>query len=152
MIKNKDIIQGVKELILENKSLLKENKRYKALEIKGIGEGLLLKKEDINGVQVILDKLSLDMASMKSLSMDLRRLESSLALLLASECDNKVFLSLMVTDDLIEKGIDASDIIKILAPYIHGGGGGSSSFASAGGSNAKGINEAFSKFKEIIGK
>ena len=151
MIKNKDIVQGIKELILENKSLLKENKRYKALEIKGIGEGLLSKKEDINGVQVILDKLSLDMASMKSLSIDLRRLESSLALLLASESDNKVFLSLMVTDDLIEKGIDASDIIKSLAPYIHGGGGGSSSFASAGGSNATGIDEAFSKFKEIIG-
>ena len=33
-----------------------------------------------------------------------------------------------------------------------GGGGGSSSFASAGGSNATGIDEAFSKFKEIIGK
>ena len=57
----------------------------------------------------------------------------------------------MLTDDLLAKGMDAVVIIRQIAKEINGGGGGQPFFATAGGTNSSGINNALNKAKEIIG-
>ena len=107
LIKNTDLIQGIKDLIQENKTLSKRIEKYKSLVLSSLEKEILLKREEVRGIGVITQKVDIDSEGMKSLSFNLRKSESNLVMLLASESNNKVILTLMVTEDLIEdKNID----------------------------------------------
>ena len=73
-------------------------------------------------------------------------------MVLASNFEGKVLLTVMITDDLVDKGVDAVFIIKEIAKEVNGGGGGQKFFATAGGSNIDGIKSALDKAKEILRK
>ena len=151
LIKNIDPIQGIKDLIQENKSLSKKLEKYKSKELVILQKDILLKREEISGIGVVTEKVDLDSEGMKSLSFNLRKSENNLVILLASESDNKVILTLMITDDLIQdKNMDASTLIKDLSTEIKGSGGGQSFFATAGGSDPSGIDKSLNKLKEIL--
>jgi len=151
LIKNSDLIQGIKDLIQENKSLSKKLEKYKSKELSILQKDILLKREEISGIGVIREKVDLDSEGMKSLSFNLRKSENNLVMLLASESDNKALLTLMLTDDLIQdKNMDASTLIKSIATEIQGSGGGQAFFATAGGSNPAGIDKSLNKLKEIL--
>jgi len=49
----------------------------------------------------------------------------------------------MLSDDLVDKGFDASKMVREAASFIRGGGGGQKNFASAGGKTVDGLNAAF---------
>ena len=151
LIKNIDPIQGIKDLIQENKSLSKKLEKYKSKELVILQKDILLKREEISGIGVVTEKVDLDSEGMKSLSFNLRKSENNLVILLASESDNKVILTLMITDDLLQdKNMDASTLIKDLSTEIKGSGGGQSFFATAGGSDPSGIDKSLNKLKEIL--
>jgi alanyl-tRNA synthetase len=151
LIKNTDLIQGIKDLIQENKSLSKKLEKYKSKELVSLQKDILLKREEISGIGVISEKVDLDSEGMKSLSFNLRKSESNLVMLLALESDNKAILTLMITDDLIQdKNLDASTLIKEISTEIKGSGGGQSFFATAGGTNPSGIDKSLKKLKEIL--
>jgi alanyl-tRNA synthetase len=55
-----------------------------------------------------------------------------------------------LTQDLVEKGMDASSIIRQVAPVIGGSGGGRKDFAQAGGKNPDMLASALEKLKDLI--
>ena len=62
-------------------------------------------------------------------------------------------LSIGLSDNLVnEKGVNAGAIIRESAKAIGGGGGGQAFYATAGGKNASGIDDAIKKIKEILSK
>ena len=63
-----------------------------------------------------------------------------------------VFLAVGVTGDLLDKGIDASVLIKEIAADIGGSGGGRKDFAQAGGNSPEKLQDAIRKLKSIIGQ
>jgi alanyl-tRNA synthetase len=87
---------------------------------------------------------------MKNVSFQLRK-EDNLAMVLAAKAGEKALLSVMLTDDLVAKGLNANAMIIEIAKEINGGGGGQAFFATAGGSNPDGLANALNKAKEIIG-
>ncbi|KAK0339745.1 hypothetical protein LTR94_033348, partial [Friedmanniomyces endolithicus] len=61
-----------------------------------------------------------------------------------SDADGKPMITVGVSDDLA--GIyQAGALIKDLAKEIHGGGGGNPGFATAGGKNLDGLENAYQK-------
>ena len=56
----------------------------------------------------------------------------------------------MVTDEAVNKGAHAGNLIKQIAPLVGGGGGGRPNMAQAGGKNPAGIDEALAKAKEAL--
>ena len=70
--------------------------------------------------------------------------------MLVSEEDSKVVMSIMITDDLVEKGINAGELIRDVSKEVNGAGGGQAFFATAGGSIPSGIPSAIQKLKQLI--
>ena len=93
--------------------------------------------------------IAIDTKEMKNLSFQIRSENNNLVMLLAAENKGKSTLTIMLTDDLLEKGLDARILIKEVSKEISGSGGGQPFFATAGGSS-KGIENALNKFRELI--
>lgn len=60
-------------------------------------------------------------------------------------------LTLMISDDLVKEGYNASQIVREAAKLIKGGGGGQPFFAQAGGKDASGLSQATEKILELLG-
>ena len=152
LVKNQDVVKGVSDLAAENRELIKKIESYKALESNILQEELLTKKQQINSVSVIAETVKVDSSLMKDISFNFRKSESNLAMMLVSESNNKVIITIMFTEDLIKKGLHAGHIINEVSKEINGGGGGQPFFATAGGNNTQGIHSSIEKFKNLINK
>ena len=152
LVKNQDVVKGVSDLAAENRELIKKIESYKSLESNILQEELLTKKQLINSVNVIAEIVKVDSNLMKDISFKFRKSESNLAMMLVSESNNKVIITIMFTEDLIKKGFHAGNIINEFSKEINGGGGGQSFFATAGGNNTQGIHASIEKFKILINK
>lgn len=78
------------------------------------------------------------------------RMKEPGALVIAGVDDGKVTLMAAGTDAAVEKGFDASAIIKAMGPAIGGGGGGKPQMAQAGGKNPDGVDEALEIARNMI--
>ena len=75
----------------------------------------------------------------------------NLFLVLGYENGGKPGLTIAVSEPLTkEKGLHAGNIIREIAKEIKGGGGGQPHFASAGGKDPNGIENALQKAKEMV--
>jgi len=113
---------------------------------------LLSKKKEIKGVNIISIKVEAednnDLRNWGDLIKD--KIKSGIVVL-GTELDNgKVALLAMVTDDLAQKGYNAGNIIKAIAPIVGGKGGGKKTMAQAGGQKTDKLDQALEKVYEII--
>ncbi len=82
----------------------------------------------------------------------LERKTDSAVILLGSSKDEKAYLVCSVTEDLLDKGMNAQKIISGIAREIKGSGGGKATFAQAGGAHPAGLGKAIREAKSIIEK
>jgi len=68
----------------------------------------------------------------------------------ATLSEGKPALMLILSDDLVNKGINAALIVREAAKQIQGGGGGQAYFATAGGKNTNGLSSALDAMIEKI--
>jgi len=146
------VLKSVLEMLEENSEMRKEIEQFKKEAVGDLKTDLLKEIKSINGIQFISKTVNLDMQGVKDLAFAIKAEKENLVLLLANEANGKVNLSLMITEDLMKKGLNAGTIIREIAREIKGGGGGQPSFATAGGSDSSGIEKAFAATVVIIGK
>ncbi len=148
------IINRVEQLLAENKRLTKELKSGGAAggaDTMAEAKMLLEKSERINDCAVIIGQISTTPIERAREAVDmLKKKAGSAAIVLAFTDDEKVTLLVGFTDDLIEKGLKAGDLVKAIAPIVDGGGGGKPQMAQAGGKRKEKIEDALSKAKEYI--
>jgi len=142
--------------------LIKENKKLaKALKSGGAATGsdtmaeakqLLQKCQEIDGTSIIVGKISQTSVELAREAIDmLKKKAKSAAVVLAFEDDGKATLLAGMTNDVIQKGIKAGDIVRAVAPIIDGGGGGRPQMAQAGGKRPERISDALKRATELIG-
>ncbi|MEG2820168.1 MAG: DHHA1 domain-containing protein, partial [Muribaculaceae bacterium] len=68
----------------------------------------------------------------------------------ATSESGKPILTVMISDNLIKEGYNASQVVREAAKLIKGGGGGQPNFAQAGGKDIEGIDSAFEKMFELL--
>lgn len=147
----KDILKGAQKIIDENASLQKEIKDLKQQQVKSLESELFAKRTEINGINLIAEKLDIDIQAAKDLAFRLIKKKNNLFLLIGTISNNKANLTLAISENLIkDKNLNAGLIIRDLAREIQGGGGGQPHFATAGGKNPGGFKNAFSKAKELL--
>jgi len=91
-----------------------------------------------------------NIADLRNLSDDIKKDNKSVVMVFATVNDGKVTMLVSVSDDLLEKGYHAGNLIKKIAPAVGGGGGGKADMAQAGGKNPSGISDAFKVAEELI--
>jgi alanyl-tRNA synthetase len=152
VLKNaQDPVKAVVNLQEENAELKKQIEsllRDKAKNLKG---DLKSQLKEINGVNFLAQKVDLDMGGIKDLSFQLGDEVDNLFLLFGAQQDEKAMLSCYISKNLVEKkGLNAGKVVKELGRYIQGGGGGQPFYATAGGKNPAGLDEALQKAEEFV--
>ena len=56
----------------------------------------------------------------------------------------------MLSNDMVQAGLHAGQLVKNAAKFVNGGGGGQPFFAMAGGSDVNGLNQAIDNIKSEI--
>jgi len=69
---------------------------------------------------------------------------------LGTDAGDKPYAVIVVTNDLIKKGIKADYLAKIIGNEMDGGGGGKPHLATAGGKNSKSFKAAMKKSINLI--
>jgi alanyl-tRNA synthetase len=154
LLKNpKDLPKSIESLLDENSKLKKEIEKAILEKSSGLKNELAQKAEAINGINFIAQKVTLPNAeAIKNLAYQLKDIVPNLFLVLAADFDGKPSLTVMIAENLVkEKGLHAGNIVKELAKEVKGGGGGQPFFATAGGSDVSGLDNALAKARSFVG-
>ena len=145
-----DPIKAVKSLQAENFELKKELTVLSKLKAQVLKEALSKKIKTIKEIQFLACEVDLDAQGMKDLAFDIGAPLESAIIVFASQRKGKPLLSCYISKGLVANdGKDAVAIIKVLGKYIQGGGGGQAFYATAGGKNLLGIQEAIAAAENI---
>ncbi|REC47773.1 alanine--tRNA ligase [Chryseobacterium pennipullorum] len=148
LLKSKDVVRSIEKLIEENTSLKTEVDTLKKEKAKGeIGDWKNAYEQKGNK-QLLVKKTSLDAGSVKDIVFQLKREIPSSVTIILSDADGKPMITVGVSDDLAAD-YQAGAIVKDLAKEIQGGGGGNPGFATAGGKNLEGLDNAYQKALNI---
>ena len=134
-----------------NKILQKEIDSKNKIKIQSI-KGLIIKEiKQVNGLNTFTGELDLDNKSIKELCFMLSDEIDNLFIIIFTRSPEKAFISCYISKSLtLQKGFNASNIIKDLSPIIDGSGGGQPFFATGGGKNIEAIDKALAEAEKII--
>ena len=144
LLKSKDIVKSIEKLIEENSTLKSEVESLKKEKAKGEIGDWKTGYEQTGDKLLLVKKTSLDAGSVKDIVFQLKKEIPTSITIVLSDYDGKPMITVGVSDDLA--GIyQAGALIKDLAKEIQGGGGGNPGFATAGGKNLDGLENAYQK-------
>ena len=151
LLNTHNVIQAIQKTVSENASLKKEAENMIQERIKTVTEQVLKNKITDNGINIFTlygPRIS-EMA--KGVAFNVREASPENSIFVAATIEKgKPMLTVMVTNDLVKEGYNASTIVREAAKLIQGGGGGQPQFAQAGGKNADGISAALDKMIALI--
>ena len=144
LLKSKDVVKSIEKLIDENAALKSEVESLKKEKAKGEIGDWKTAYENKGNKQLLVKKTSLDTGSVKDIVFQLKKEIPTSVTIVLSDYDGKPMITVGVSDDLAAT-YQAGTIIKDLAKEIQGGGGGNPGFATAGGKNLDGLENAYQK-------
>ena len=144
--------KSVEDMLAQNSRLQKQIEEFERKAASGIKEELKNKVQNINGINVIAEVISLDSAqAVKDLAFQLKGEVDNLFLALGSVLGGKPSITVMISDNLVgEKGLNAGSIVREAAKEMQGGGGGQAFYATAGGKDLGGLSAAVAKAKSFV--
>ncbi len=143
-----DLIKAIQRSIEENHELSKQLNDFMQEKIQLMKEKLMKEAKEVNGIKEIRLRTIMPLEAIKTLSFQIRNvMNEKLLIVIGSEFDGKPSLTVLLSDDLVAEGHNAVNLVREGAKYIQGGGGGQPFFATAGGKNPGGLDEAL---KSII--
>ncbi|TDD78775.1 alanine--tRNA ligase [Flavobacterium caseinilyticum] len=146
-----DILKAVHSMQEENAKLTKQIEALVKDKVKNLKVSLIAEIQEINGVQFLAKQVDLNPEGAKDLAYELGNLGNNLFLVLATADEDKPMLTCYVSKELVaEKGLNAGQVVRELGKFIQGGGGGQPFFATAGGKNVAGIQQALEKAVEYV--
>ncbi len=146
-----DLVLTMRKFFEENAELKKQAEEYLKEKIAALKKSVIENKKEINGISVFVIKGFILADAIKDLAFQLRGEFPAKMYFVAATVseENKPMLTVMISDDLVAQGMNASQIVREAAKKIQGGGGGQPHFATAGGKDLNGLTAAL---EEMISK
>ncbi len=146
------LLEHTTALLEENKQLSQELKTFKKASLKQLAKDLLAKTHHAGSIAFISAIVPIDSELLPELVEDLISQLHSGVVLLAIKAEGRCTLFARVSSDLAQKGIQAVQLIKEIAPLVGGSGGGKPESAQAGGKNPEGLEKALEMAKQWLSK
>lgn len=144
------LVEKIQQLQARNKLAEKELQLLKEKAAQQAGSDLAKQAENINGVQVVLQRLDgVEAKSLRVMVDDLKNQLGSAVIVFASITDGKVNLIVGVTADLTAK-VKAGELVNLMAQQVGGKGGGRPDLAMAGGSQVENVAIALAAAKTSL--
>ena len=145
--------EKIEHMQAEMKALQSEIESLKSKAAKDALGDVMNQVKEVNGVRLLATAVEdVDMNGLRDLGDQLKEKLGEGVVVIASSASGKVNLIAMATDEAMEKGAHAGNLIKGIAALVGGGGGGRPNMAQAGGKNPAGIPDAIAKVEEVLGE
>lgn len=140
-----NLLQSIKKAIEENAQLREQAQEYMQERVNNIAKSLIQSATLVNGINLMTFTGTRLPEVVKNVAFAIRAQMPENAAFIAATTDvaGKPLLTVMLTDDIVARGLNASAIVREAAKAIKGGGGGQPGFAQAGGKDAENIHAAF---------
>lgn len=147
-----DIVTAIKKAMEENVSLKKKTEEYFEERVNTLADKLLQEAVDTGAFKIVSMRGVRVPDVVKNTAFAVRRKspENTVFIGATSDVSRKPLLTVMVTEDLVKSGLNASAVIRLAAKEIKGGGGGQPGFAQAGGKDAEGLDRAYNIIVDSI--
>jgi alanyl-tRNA synthetase len=133
-----EIVQAVKQLKAQNSALQQELTQLRQKMAQQESQALLDQAVAVDGVAVLATQVAADdVETMRQMTDWFRDKLGSAVVVVGAVVNEKPMLVAAVTDDVIQRGVKAGDLVRDTAKLIGGGGGGRPNLAQAGGKDAE---------------
>ena len=140
LMKNpKDLAAAIQRLQDENAELRSQIASFQKEKVAGVCRAL---GEELKATPLLAKKMDVDIMQLKDGVMQLRNEHPDMALVLGAVVGDKPQLMICLGQNRVDAGQNAGTIIRTAGKEIQGGGGGQPAYATAGGKNAAGIDNA----------
>ena len=140
LMKNpKDLAAAIQRLQDENAELRSQIASFQKEKVAGVCRAL---GEELQATPLLAKKMDVDIMQLKDGVMQLRNEHPDMALVLGAVVGDKPQLMICLGQNRVDAGLNAGTIIRTAGKEIQGGGGGQPAYATAGGKNAAGIDNA----------
>ena len=148
LLKNpKDITAAVQKLQDDNATLKADVARFQLEQAQSLCRQL---SDKIKNSNIWVERLDVDLSQLREPMLQMRADNPDMALVLGSTFGDKPSLTVVLGQNLVEAGKNASTIVRQAGKEIQGGGGGQPGYATAGGKNAAGIDNAMNVARQLI--
>jgi alanyl-tRNA synthetase len=138
-------------ILSDNQSLSKEVTQLRRLQARSEFEILMGQMQEVGGVPLMVGQVNaVDMDGIREIADWFRDRISSGVVVLGAIVNGRVLLVVVVTEDLVERGIKAGNIVGKVAKMVDGGGGGRPTLAQAGGKNPDKLPQALEAVQCIL--
>ena len=151
----KDLTVAIKKTIDDNSELKHQVEAFVHEQIQAQRDRLVAAAKTVGGVKLVSCVLPSPIApdAVKDLAFQISgQLPENMLCVLGSIHAEKPLLTVMISKNLVEsRGLNAGRLVREAAALIGGGGGGAAHFATAGGRNADGLQQAVDRVVELAG-
>ena len=148
LLKNpKSIAAAIQKLQEDNAALRSEIAAFQKEKVASIVSSISAELKD---KPVLAKRMDCDVMQLKDAVMQLRNDNPDMALVLGSTFGDKPSLLICLGQNRVDAGKNAGNIIRAAGKEIQGGGGGQPAYATAGGKNPAGIDNAISVAVSLI--
>ena len=149
-------LEAIEKMQEDNAALRREVAAYEEKEkndwVRKLADTVDLRPNGVRIYHTPMGQVSAAMAKDIAFGIKALHSEEDFAFVAASKEGGKATLTLMLSDSLVARGLNAGAIVREAAKAIQGGGGGQPSFATAGGKNPDGIPAAIQKLIELLSR
>ncbi|MDR2424049.1 MAG: alanine--tRNA ligase [Prevotellaceae bacterium] len=146
-----NLVQTMHKMFDENHELKKMIDELRREKIAALKARLAEQIRNVDGINSLIVDLRIPSDAAKEIALQLRSEHlDRFVVAIAGNDGGKPSLTLALSDDLVQEGLDAAKIIRSAARHIQGGGGGQPHFATAGGKNPDGLIAAINEIRLMI--
>ena len=148
----KNLEKAIEDLAEKNKGLEKQLQKLNSEKVGQLKEDLLAGATDKGAIRLIRKKVGVNSSDdLKQLSFELKKATNNTLIVLGAVVNNKPLISIIMSDDLAQtEKYHAGNMVRTIAKEIKGGGGGQAFYATAGGKDINGLENALNKIEELI--
>ncbi len=148
----KDSLKAIQQLQDENGILKKEIEKYQHEKVELVKQQLRTRVTQRNNANLLIERVEgVNAEGLKKIQFDLKNEFDNLFFAAATIVNDKPLISIIISEELVKsKNLHAGNMIKELSKAIKGGGGGQPFYATAGGTDANGLDVVLKQTEELF--